>query len=246
MNWPWEFIEYYFWFFSYYYVAVQFHVMGDSRMHNMVKEHRVIIEPPLWPNYVPLIRLKVKGLSQEKHRLKNWCGSIRLRVYHTSEAPKGNIQAMEGKTEISQQSYFVHHNFNSNCGSESSRFQNHSNYFKSLILKMMLNSSLVKVMLRNCTNLSLSKEGTLRLCRWHRWSHLQGGVLQEESRSIYFENILYFWWFNFVWRKNNIGIFFFAHVVEPVGIIYRSVKQLTKLERYVCERTYERKPTSCQ
>ena len=26
-----------------------------------------------------------------------------------------------------------------------------------------------------------------------------------------------------------LGIFFVAHVVEPVGIIYRSVEQLTKL-----------------
>jgi hypothetical protein len=102
--------------------------MGDSRMHNMEKEHRVIIEPPLWPNYVPLTRLKVNGETEEKHRLKNWCGSIPLRVYHTSEAPKGNIQATEGKTEISQQSYLVHYNFNSNC-SDNSCFQDHSNYF---------------------------------------------------------------------------------------------------------------------
>jgi len=35
---------------------------------------------------------------------------------------------MAGKSEIPQQSYFVHHNFNVNC-SESSRFQNHGNYF---------------------------------------------------------------------------------------------------------------------
>lgn len=98
--------------------------MGDSRMYNMEKEHHVIIEPLLWPNYVPLIRLKVNGWAEGKHRLKNWCGSVPLRVYRTSEAPKGNIQAMAGKTEIPQQSYFVLPNLNINCF-ESSRFQNH-------------------------------------------------------------------------------------------------------------------------
>jgi len=120
-------MEYYFWFFSYCYVAVQF-VMGDSRVHNIEKEHRVITQPLLWPNYVPLIRLKVNGRSKGKHKLQNWCGSAPLTVYHTSEAPKGNIQAMGGKTEIPQQSYFVQHNFNVNC-SESSSFQNHTKYF---------------------------------------------------------------------------------------------------------------------
>ena len=43
-------------------------------------------------------------------------------------------RSRQGKPEISQQSYFVHHNFSSNC-CESSRFQNHSNYFNVFYFK---------------------------------------------------------------------------------------------------------------